>query len=592
MQDLYTYLDYRQYKPEVKRFKKSQAQKELVRQELLKRHKPTSEDIILAKKRGKIFQQTIDSLDEYSQTRMQNVEIVTQTTLFEIMAILGAIGSGIGELFRKTPKGRECEKKLGVKISNIINKLENKKVKSSGKFAVASSIVIPASIGLGFATIASIPFLVSVTTVEIQTPRIARFEYLKNNLSHVNDFAILTDEQKKLAVKNSEKVNITPFVNEYKQSNKTLLSSLNIFTPIKTFLDILAKRAYYRKDKNFTDKIFNEQKQKMKVVKVDEKSLKAAQEDCEIIKNIMQKVDFQSQDYIERVLKTLDVIGLSLFAFGVLGAFILEKGMDLLHIKNAKFRNISSIIASFIGVLLLNSELAEYRNDAIRIARHKEMKKMLQDPTNFLKTPEDTENIAEKLPQVELPKKSNWYSFMKGFLQDRKDYNKYKKEQIIDAQKIKLAARNIKLTKEQLEDAKLRQANIFKMVNNLDDHKKRYEESFEIFAVLLSNPMGILATTFGSAFGWTLHKIKNAPSSKVPFYTVLGAVVGLLPAIAIELYTTIEIRSAARVSYMKAQQKFNDEKYFLNFSTFNKKLLSDFPFFRMSFKNTSDNIPL
>ena len=79
--------------------------------------------------------------------------------------------------------------------------------------------------------------LFSLTTIEIQTPRMARFEVLKAKLSNLNDYAIFTDSQISEAKKNAEKINIEP-----KPTDKSIISSLNIFSQLKSYTDIVAKR--------------------------------------------------------------------------------------------------------------------------------------------------------------------------------------------------------------------------------------------------------------------------------------------------------------------------------------------------------------
>ena len=114
-----------------------------------------------------------------------------------------------------------------------------------------------------------------------------------------------------------------------------------------------------------------------------------------------------------------------------------------------------------------------------------------------------------------------------------------------------------------------------------DEYKRKFEEAYEIFVVLATAPMGLVASALGNGLGWAAHRLRNAPKEKIPLYSILGTVAGLIPAIAIELYTTIEIRKASRVAYMKAQEEIKESKDFIDY---NKTANINNSFLNISFK--------
>lgn len=561
MPHLATFLTYREHMNEVQPFRKEKLREEVARKAAFVAKKPTQDELKLAQKRAEAFKRTIDALDEYSQTKTEDVESVTQTVLGQILIILGVMGAGLGNMFQSTDTGRNLTQKLASKMGSL------------SKYAPK---VIPSAVGLIFTSIASIPILKSMMTIDVQTPRIARFETLKGELSHTNDFAILTDEQIEQAKRDSKDISIP----KPKTTDKSLLSSLNIFAQIKSYLEIVAKRAIYRKDRETFETTKTKKAQAAKNLTFSKAELEKAEETKDITQRLVHKLDLESQDYIERVFKILDVTSISLFGIGVIGFWGIEKLIDMCKVNSSALRKSMSGLIALGSVIILNSKIAEYRNNAIRIARHKEMNKLLQDPTNFLKTPKiniDTQNI-----KVEEPKKKSLYAFLKEFAKDKKDYEIYTKTKMQEDKKFKLAARDLKLSAEQKAEAKANQINLFKAINIVDKNKEKYEEIYEIIVTLLSTPMGLLATALGNAFGLTLHALKKAPESKTPLYSIIGTIAGLAPAIAIELYTTIQTRNASRVGYMQAQKDLNDEKQFLDYS---KIQLEDTPFLKLSFKN-------
>ena len=564
MQHIATYLTYRDHLKDVPKYRNAQQQKEAARKAAFKDKKLTPEELNVAIKRGEILKRTVDALDEYSQTKTEDVESITQTVLGESTSILTAMGIGLGKLYQSTDSGKKLVKKLASKM---------------GQLKTAAPNVIPGVTGLLFAIVSSIPLLFSLTTIEIQTPRIARFEALKGELGNPNDFAILTDEQINQAKQIAKNIKVP----KPKSTDKSILSSLNVFEQLKSYLDIVTKRAIYKKDKAEFDNRQNKKYNAANPNSFSPKDLSAAEETREITQRLVNKIDIESQDYIENAFKILDVISLCLFGFGVIGYWAVEKALDLLKIKNGTLKKYFPYAAAIAGTILLNSKVAEYRNNAIRISRHKKMNEILQDPTNFLKTPNHNLSIKD-VDQPEKPQKQGIFGFIKTFYKDLNEYETYAEKNIPEAKKFKMAVRELKLSEEQMKQARLNQINIFKTINKVDEKKQKYEEKFEVLTMLLSTPMGLLAAAMGNVFGWALHKIKNAPKSHMPLYSIIGTTVGLIPAIAIELYTTIEVRKASRVAYIQAQKELSDKKLYLDYSNVN---IEENPFLRMSFKHQS-----
>ena len=87
---------------DVQPFRREKLREEAARKAAFDVRKPSSEELKLAQKRADVFKRTIDALDEYSQTKTEDVESVTQTVLYQAMFILGLLGGSLGKLFQQT----------------------------------------------------------------------------------------------------------------------------------------------------------------------------------------------------------------------------------------------------------------------------------------------------------------------------------------------------------------------------------------------------------------------------------------------------------------------------------------------------------
>lgn len=560
MQSLSTYLTYKNHYKDVRPFIEAKQKEDAARKEAYKNTVLSVEDLSLAKKRGEILRRTIDELDEFSQTKTEDVETVTQTLLGESVGVLTALGGGIGWLFQNTATGEKTRK------------WAQKTLKLSEQ---SSKSVLPGVSGFLFGVVSSLPLLLPLTTIEIQTPRIARFEALKGPMSNVNDYAILTDEQEAEAKRLAKNI-ILP---KQKSTEKGVVESINIFSEIKSYMDLITKRAFYRKDKADYEKRRIQHSIDIKNTEIQPEQLEKAQETSEIIKRLVNKIDLESQDYIERVFKILDVTSMSLWSMGVIGGIVFDKVLDILKVPQGKFKTGFTIVSALAGVVFLNSKIAEYRNKAIRIARHKKMNELIEDPTNFLASPKKLTNTSKiNNPPVE---NKSVFGFIKEFKQDIKDYAQYTQTTMLDNKKFKLAARNINLSQEQIKDAKQRRMDIFNTINIVDNNKKKFEETYEIFVTLLSSPLGLAATALGNAGAWLVHNLKKAPESHFKYYSIAGTLTSLMPAIGIELYTTIETRKAARVAYMTAQKQLDNKEVFVDLP---KSKIDENQFLKLSFR--------
>ena len=69
------------------------------KEQVVLKQKPIDENAKFEQKRAKILVNTLTTLDEYAQTKAEDVDSVSQTLLYVAVGALGAIGTYAGKKF-------------------------------------------------------------------------------------------------------------------------------------------------------------------------------------------------------------------------------------------------------------------------------------------------------------------------------------------------------------------------------------------------------------------------------------------------------------------------------------------------------------
>ena len=112
MEALTNYIDYRKNKPSYKSWKNSQDEKEAKRLAYIEKYGISEEQKQNDIKRAKAVLNAVDIMDEYSQSRAEETEMLTQPVMQSIASITSTLGMGLGFLL-------VSNKKIGKLLSNL-----------------------------------------------------------------------------------------------------------------------------------------------------------------------------------------------------------------------------------------------------------------------------------------------------------------------------------------------------------------------------------------------------------------------------------------------------------------------------------------
>ncbi len=242
---------------------------------------------------------------------------------------------------------------------------------------------------------------------------------------------------------------------------------------------------------------------------------------------------------------------------------------------------IVSILPSVIGMLVGTAAsfpaiawATKTQVSASRIGRFKAKQEMLNNPALLVYV---DENDAASITNVKLPprqKKPNIFKFFIQLVKDSKEYNKYRKTELLEHLKFNQAVEKLDLSPQQLAEAKNLQMNVFKTFNKVDEKSQTYSESVE--AVGEMTKQGV--TLFGSlvAMGISVitmlkmlehpEQIKKSSIGKILGKTMLPFAFISLPVIAIDVYTTKAQKKASRVADMLALKELEDYRHYVDYS--------------------------
>lgn len=526
MEILNTYRDFKYFEPQYNKWR-SDWEINSQKSKILLGNKPTTQDVINEQKRAKILINALTSIDEYAQTKAEDIDSVSQTLLYVTVGALGTIGTFIGK--------------------NISSIIKNKKIAKS----------LPSAMGSGFALATFLPVVRSTINNQVRANRIARFEGLHEKLFHINNFAVLKDEQQKKAeefAKNISDKTIYP--------QNSIINRTNIFNSLSVFKELTMKQGEFEYLKRQHDKKLSENLKKQKSVSFNDQELLQAQKDKKLFTDILTKVDLESHYPLEKIEKAVNVAYSSLFAGGVLEYLVSDGILNLLKVKNKIVRPVLSCGLPILTIMLLNKQLANFLNDAVKAVRYKKMQEFISDTNNFKEYDQkELENI--KTPNKK-EKSTNFIKFFKDTLKDIRDYKQYQETKRIEEKKLALAVRNINLTTKQKKDAELLKRNAEVVINKLDDQTQKNAMAMETITESTTIPLDIIAPILGSFTAAKLHKFISPNGRFTSTFKCMGAILAFLPAAMSEIYFVGQQRKALRCATLKAYNDLQDINNFLD----------------------------
>ena len=551
-----SYNNYKKYLPDYASWRDQQDLNVQRRLEYLKQHpeKINKEDI----ERGKSLLHAIDVMDEYSQNNAEDMEVATDFATSQVVGLATTLGMIIGLPFSQ---------------SKALKSVVAKFVKNNNLAIDAIAAMIPSVFGMLVGMAASFPAIVWATKAQVSASRKGRFEAMRTGLSNPVHFANLTPEQRKQAEDSAKTIKINDKEKNKYIQNKGLIA--DPFSSIRTLKKYFSENGEYAKQKKEFDNKLDERKSQFDKPLTPEQ-IKNAKRDQQILTEMVRKMDVASQDYSENAeLVTNTLTTLSLGTGGLVG-WLSNKLLKLMNVNSgSKF---TKMVPWFVGMsvpLVVSVYAAQVQKQASRVGRFKVKQEMLKNPASLVYV-DDKE--TSKMSDVKLQlraKKPNMFKFFVQLIKDNKEYKKYKKTKGLEDLKFHKALENIKLSPEQLKDAKALQMNVFNTFNTVDEKSQEYSESVEAFGEIAKQGVA----TFGSLGGMALSVLIMLRMSKHPekikqaglMGTVMKALtplfVMLLPVIGVDIYTTRAQKKASRVADMLAFKELQDYR---NYADYNK----------------------
>lgn len=528
MELLKTYSSYKKDEPEYLVWRESIASKSLKRNNFSHANLQDIKTQEENKEKAKILSRALNLVDEYAQTKAEDVEAISQTVQIQAVGLFSWLGYKFGDWYvNKTDAGKR-----------VVHALE----KNLGRLKSVSKGIIPTLTASFGGVIAFIPVVIYTVREQVRYTRMARFEGLNKEVGHVNDFAILTEEQKnqaKLAAKN---------IVEPKEAKE---NQFNIFAILKTAKDLYLGKENYLKAKADFDFIVEKSKLDVKD-NVPEKTIERAKKDQYIVNKILEKVEHDSQEPLRKIETIVNIGYSSLFVGGYLEYLLSDKLVEIMKIKNPVLKPLLRFGVPVVTYLLLNKQLAEFHNKAIKSIKYTKMQELINESQD-----DDTKSDDKKEDE-----KQGSLEFILQLLKNMKDYEKYRDSEFLEQKKQMQAARGFKLSNEQLLDAKNLRRSAFLAFNKHDDKTQKYMEMIEAITEIIVVANDIFASALGIATGWMVHKLVKAPERHERIYKGIGSILAFVPMVWTQIYATKEQRRAVSVAQMQTIKELGDLKYF------------------------------
>lgn len=532
------YKSYRKYEPAYSDWKAKRDLLDAKRLAYLEKHpNAVSADDI---KRGQILLRAVDIMDEYSQRKSENMEAATEPVIsmgLELASFIGgAVGFGLGSI-----------KPIGRFFAHFVPKgNKNKKFVGMG---------IPAALGFIAGSLAAFPLMAWGAKAEVGASRKGRFEAMRKELNNPNGFAILTEEQTQEALDKARKV----VLEEDKKKNVTEKIASN-FNSIKDMA--MDSKEYTEQYMNFLYELREDEKNIDK--ELSKQEIENAKKDQQLLTKLVEKIDIASQDYAENSELATQAGIVTVGAFGGLASAFSKKILTNMKIQSANKIDMIVKGLSIAAFAIMGLISAQINKQASRVGRFKVKQELMQNPNNFVYVSDEQ---AETIKDAEVihKKKENIFKFLFTAFKNNREFEKYKKTVGKEERRFYKAAEELKLTPEQLKDAKRLQKNAFRTFNKVDENSQKYAESIEAFGQSVAYPIntifGIGAGIIGTPYLFKKVKTEAERNKNIMKYASI-VVASIIPTMIINAYITREQKKASRIADMKAINELNDYRKF------------------------------
>lgn len=500
-------------------------------------------------KKAKSLAEPLLLLDKYEHEKSEDSETFYQTFNIELMSIAGLISSLPIALTKLIPV---CEKyasknEFFKKSAETLNKYAKKTIGIASK-----KIPLPRLFTIGSTLISAAVFAAGIKhsmSSQLGIIRKASFDATNDIIDNPKYFAALDESQQN---------QVDKIVSGADKSNSAILNKLkdkmNLNSSFQTVGDYRANHKKYDIEK---EEYFD----KLKDIDnwgyyLDEEKNKA-KEDKTLLTSYLKNVEHDVLDPLRKVETISNISYSAMFTGGFLEYLITDKLVDVLGIKSKPLQVLTKIGAPLLTYLLLNKNISDIENKAILATKYKYLKKFCENPLNY-STPNEEEK--QSLPE-----------FIKTVANDMKDYNEFSEKELPKIEERLSAKTKVKLSKEQMKDAKRLQKNTKMAINKQREHLYNQSVGIKAFSESILGPIDILSTAIGAKLGSILStKFPNVKSKKL--FVGLGAIVAFIPAAFIEAKLTKQQKLAEKTAVKLSLDELNDNKQFAmpNFDNENK----------------------
>ncbi len=577
---------YNSYKNHIGRYKdwKEKQDLELAKRCALKSsgNVACSYDSELAKKKAKIIADSTLILDDYAQTKAEDIEAVFQTLEVELLGAVTAmtfipesVKNLIPILEKKAKDGNFAQKAV-----KSLKAYQDKTIKLFNK-----NIPLPKALKYTLVPIAAalyVPFVTKFVKGQLGATRRAKFDVMHNELSDPRGFAVLTPEQEKqvddeykLQKNNKKHANkLKAFFKSASESVHSATDAINIPKMLRTVKDLNKSNLEYEASRTLYDKELKSNELLFDKIQLTDAQKNLACSDKTLLNDIVKVADINTMPEVERIDKIVNVGYGSLFMGGFLEYLMTDKVVEALKVKNPVIKLALNLGVPFTCYMLINKGLATLQNDALKAIRYKHLKEFVNNSENFNYY---NQNELDKVPDntvksKEEPKKQNLVAFLLSIFKDIKEYKKYKKQQFTaDKEKMRLK-KNLNLSNEQIQEAKDLQRNTYMTINKVANNNQKFSESLETLTEILVNPLELGCTALGAVLGKSASNI--VAKGKYPtLFKALGALIGFIPAAAAEYIMTGKQKKALKVAGMLVVEDHSDYRKFVDYNEEQKNRL-------------------
>lgn len=440
-------------------WQKGQDEKDAKIKKLHKSDKLSKDQFELSKSYGRTMIDSINVIDEKSESVSQNVEAAT-----EMMA--------------------------GIALMPVVMAAQMGGMATKNKHV---SLWAPTAVSV----LAAIPLILWGTTKQVQSSKIARFHAREEDLKDPRNFVVYTPEQIEQAKKIAAEM---PDEKEKKEKEGNLGEG---FKTLKNLKADEAKRQEALKD------------QDIDLAKLTPEELEKYKNDQDILLRTIKKIDMTAEDYSEDAENVIQTVTSSstvagLISGGVVGGagLLIKKFMKNIANPAALNKGIGfASMGTFLAFPLVAGVMAlPIQKEASRIGRFKAKQELMNDPESFVPYNEKELNSVQINPENDIQKRPGFFgniadSFkaLGHMRKDAKEYKDYKKNQLKEEKKLRKAFEQIELKPGQLEEAKKLQQQLLHSFEKMDDKSQKYSENAEAATQIAQQLVGFLPILGGIA---------------------------------------------------------------------------------------------